>query len=70
MMNIEDRIKLARRTKYALMNSGYHGTNGLNPATSYQIYKTYMYILPRLLYGLKVLPLKKTHILRNFIEIV
>ncbi|MCG8113153.1 MAG: reverse transcriptase family protein [Candidatus Thiodiazotropha taylori] len=59
-INIGDRIKLARRTKYALMNSGYHGTNGLSPATSYQIYKTY--VLPRLLYGLEVLPLKKVHI--------
>ena len=59
-INIEDRIKIARRTKYALMNSGYHGTNGLRPATSYQIYKTYL--LPRLLYDLEVLPLKKSHI--------
>ena len=42
------------------MNSGYHGTNDLSPATSYQIYKTY--ILPRLLYGLEVLRLKKSRI--------
>ena len=38
-INIEDRIKLARRTKYAFMNSGYHGTNGLSPATSYRFIK-------------------------------
>ena len=63
-------MKLARRTKYALMNSGYHGTDGLSPATSYQIYKTY--VLPRLLYGLEVLPLKKSHIttLENSTKIV
>ena len=33
---------------------------GLDPETSYQIYNTY--VLPRLLYGLEVLPLKTTHI--------
>ena len=42
------------------MNSGYHGTNGLSTTTSFQIYKTY--VLPRLLYGLEILPLNKTHI--------
>jgi hypothetical protein len=44
----------------ALMESGVHGTNGLDPKTSYQIYNTY--VLPRLLhiYGLEVLPLKTT----------
>ena len=57
---ILDRFKVARRTKYALMGSGVHGTNGLDPKTSYQIYNTY--VLPRLLYGLEVLPLKTTHI--------
>ena len=29
--NVNDRINFARRTKYSLMNSGYHGTNGLSP---------------------------------------
>ena len=38
-MNINEQIKSARRTKYTLMNSGYHGTNGLSPTTSFQIYK-------------------------------
>ena len=42
------------------MNSGYHGTNGLNPVTSFQIYKTYVH--PRLLYRLEILPVNKTHI--------
>ena len=56
-INIEDRIKSARRTKYALMNSGLHGTNGLNPKISVTIYKSY--VLPRLLYGLEVLTLTK-----------
>ena len=60
-LNVNERIKSARRTKYSLMSSGYHGTNGLCPVTSHQIYKTY--VLPRLLYGLEILPLSKTHIL-------
>jgi len=30
-INILDRLKVARRTKYALMGSGVHGTNGLDP---------------------------------------
>ena len=59
-ININERIKSARRTKYSLMNSGYHGTNGLSPTMLFQIYKTY--VLPRLLYGLEILPLNKTHI--------
>ena len=59
-VNIEDRVKSARRTKYALMNSGLHGTNGLSPKISYTIYRTY--VLPRLLYGLEILCLTKTQI--------
>ncbi|MES9903995.1 MAG: reverse transcriptase family protein, partial [Sedimenticola sp.] len=54
-VNVEDRIKLARRTLYALMRSGMHGSNGLNPKVSYQIYQTY--VIPRLLYSLETIPL-------------
>ncbi|CAC5357990.1 unnamed protein product [Mytilus coruscus] len=56
-INKKERIKSARRTKYALMNSDLHGTNGLNPKISVTIYKSY--VLPRLLYGLEVLTLTK-----------
>ncbi|VDI23737.1 Hypothetical predicted protein [Mytilus galloprovincialis] len=59
-INVANRIKLARRTLYALMGSGVHGTNGLDPVTSYKIYNTY--VLPRLLYGLEAIPLNKTNI--------
>ena len=59
-VNVNDRIKSARRTKYSLMNSGYHGTNSLSPVMSFQTYKTY--VLPQLLYGLEILPLNKKHI--------
>ena len=51
-MNIKDRISLARRTSYSLINTGLHGTNGLNPKFSYVIYRTY--VIPRLLYGLEM----------------
>ena len=42
---------------YSLMNTGVHGTNGLNPQTSYRIYQSY--VMPRLLYGLEILPLNQ-----------
>ena len=42
------------------MNTGLHGTNGLNPKTSYIIYKCY--VLPRILYGLEVIYLTKTQL--------
>ena len=73
-LNIEARLSIARRTLYSLINTGVHGSNGLNPATSYKIYQCY--VLPRLLYGLEILPLNisqleilnKFHLknLRNF----
>ena len=59
-INIQERIQTARRTRYALMGSGVHGTNGIDPPTSYQIYRTY--VIPRLIYGLEVLPLTKGNI--------
>ena len=56
-INVKERISLARRTSYSLMNTGLHGSTGLNPMTSYIIYKAY--VLPRLLYGLETLTLTK-----------
>ena len=58
--NIEDRLSLARRTLYSLINTGVHGSNGLNPRISFKIYQCY--VLPRLLFGLEVLPLTATQI--------
>ncbi len=52
-LNVGERISLARRTMYSLINTGLHGSNGLNPMVSYRIYQAY--VLPRLLYGLEVL---------------
>ena len=48
---IEDRIQLARRTAYAMMGAGLHGTNGLNPQVSRKIYLTY--VLTRMTFGLE-----------------
>ena len=59
-INIDERISLARRTSYSLMNTGLHGANGLSPEVSYQIYK--IYVFPRLLYGLEIIPLNKTQL--------
>ena len=56
-VNIVERISVARRTLYALIKTGVHGTSGLNPRISYQVY-----VIPRLLYSLDVLPLTDTHI--------
>ncbi|MCG8048963.1 MAG: reverse transcriptase family protein [Candidatus Thiodiazotropha endolucinida] len=58
--NVNERICLARRTAYLLMNTGLHGTNGLSPKVSYIIYKAY--VLPRMLYGLEAIHLNKTQL--------
>ena len=60
VINIEERLSLARRTQYALINTGVHGSNGLYPRISYKIYQCY--VMPRLLYGLEVLPLTQSQI--------
>ncbi|MCG8097222.1 MAG: reverse transcriptase family protein [Candidatus Thiodiazotropha endolucinida] len=59
-INIADRVSLARRTLYALIKTGVHGSNGLNPKVSYRIYQAY--VLPRLLYSLETLNLRQVHI--------
>lgn len=60
-VNIDERVSLARRTMYSLINTGFHGSNGLNPAVSLKLYQCY--VLPRLLFGLEVLPLTVTQTL-------
>ena len=59
-LNISERISVARRTLYALIKTGVHGSNGLNPRISYRIYQAY--VIPRLLYSLDVMSLSDTHI--------
>jgi hypothetical protein len=64
--NIKDRISLARKTMYALMNTGLHGSNGKNPSVALRIYEAY--VLPKLVYGMEVLSLnqKQLGILSKF----
>ena len=50
-------IQKARRAGYALMGAGVYGLNGLHVRTNLKIFMSYQ--MPRLLYGLEVLPLLK-----------
>lgn len=59
-INISERISLARRTLYALIKTGVHGSNGLNPKVSYKIYQAY--VLPRLLYSLETFNLNQSQV--------
>ena len=59
-LNIQEHISIARKTLYSLIPVGLNGKNGLNPVTAYKIYQAY--VLPRLLYGLEVLPLNISQI--------
>ena len=54
-LNIQEHISIARKTLYSLIPVRLNGKNGLNPLTAYKIYQAY--VLPRLPYGLEVLPL-------------
>ena len=58
--NIEGRIKIARRTTYALMGTGLHGANGMSPVVAVKIINTY--VIPRLLYGLDAAVLNRKQI--------
>ena len=52
-IDIEDRIKLARRTIYALLGPGLHAKRGMSPVVAYKLWKTY--VIPRALYGIEVM---------------
>ena len=60
-INIEDRLSLARRTLYILIDK-YRSSRveWVKPWIAYKIYQCF--VLPRLLFGLEVLPLTKTQI--------
>ena len=59
-LNVLEKISLARRTLYALLNVGVHGNTGLNPKITYKIYRCY--VLPRLLSGIEAIPLNKSEL--------
>lgn len=58
---VAERIKLSRRTSYALMGAGMHGYNGVNPRIVLKIWNTYIYIYvhPRLTFGLDCVTLSR-----------
>jgi hypothetical protein len=41
-LNVEAIISLARRTLYSLINTGVHGSSGLNLKVSFKIYQCYV----------------------------
>lgn len=59
-INVQENIKKARRSAYALLGSGFHGENGLDPETTIHLYKTY--ILPVLLYGMELIIPRTRHL--------
>ena len=58
--NIKNRAKQSLNTLYALIPAGLHGENGISPSASRKVMVSY--VLPRLIYGLEVLVLTKTHV--------
>lgn len=52
-----ERVKLGRRTNYAMMGIGFHGANGLPPLVSIRLY--HCYVLPRILCGLESIRLTR-----------
>ena len=57
-LNITERISVARKTLYMLLNTGVHGNTGINPKISYKIYQCY--VLPRLLHALECISITKS----------
>ena len=66
-VNIEDRLKIARRTVYALLGPGLHARKGLSPIVSAKLWQTF--VIPRGLYGIEVLNYTKTDILKLQLQI-
>jgi len=64
-VTVENRLQNGRKTQYALMGAGLHGTNGLKPSTSLHIYN--MYVIPRVTYSLETLHILKLD--RNKLEV-
>jgi hypothetical protein len=52
-VNIDDILKIARRTVYALIGPGLHARHGMSPTVSIRLWKTY--VLPRSLCGIEIL---------------
>jgi hypothetical protein len=52
---VVENIKLARRSLFSLTGAGMYGLNGAHPKPSVHLWNTY--IIPRLVYGLDVIPI-------------
>jgi hypothetical protein len=59
-VNIEERLKTARKTSYALLDPGLHALKGTNPLVAVKLWKDYA--LPRSLYGIETLKFSKSGI--------
>ncbi|KAK3104737.1 hypothetical protein FSP39_008965 [Pinctada imbricata] len=55
--NIQERLRTARKTMYALMGAGMHGTDGLSPIITFNMWTTY--VIPRMLHGIEMLTIRK-----------
>jgi hypothetical protein len=60
-IKVDERIRVGRKTIYALLGPGLHARQGTCPTISYKIWKTY--VIPRILYGVEVLNYTLTEIL-------
>ena len=59
-INLDERLKMARQTIYALLGSGLHARSGMSPVVLMKIWNTYVVL--RFLYGLEVQNPTKTDI--------
>ena len=55
--DIEEKIDLSRKTAYSLMGAGFHAREGLKPSQNGYIWSSF--VVPRLLYGLESILLRK-----------
>ncbi|VDI59356.1 Hypothetical predicted protein [Mytilus galloprovincialis] len=61
-LNIEDRLKTARKTVYAMLGPGLHARKGMSPIVALKVWQTYA--IPRCLYGIEIMNYTKTDILK------
>ena len=59
-VNVEKKVSIGRKTAYSLMGAGFHSVNGLKTCLNGFIWNTF--VVPRLIYGLEFMTLKKGEI--------
>ena len=59
-VNVEEKVSIGRKTAYSLMEAGFHSVNGLKTCLNGFIWNTF--VVPRLIYGLEIMTLKKGEI--------